>query len=217
VNPYAPPQASPSTAPGPERLGGISVVGIIALSAIAANVTARWAVLSLDLANFGSIAARNVSPTLVLAEQIIGGLETLARLCSIVVFLVWVHQAASSVRSLGREGLTITPGMCVVWFFVPVMNLVMPYMAVSQIAVASDREGRGSTPGFVLAWWLLYIASNVAGVVRQLMGKSMADLGLRLGWAAIADVAAAGSLVALFLTIRFIDGGRRHWASVKLA
>ena len=180
-------------------------------------MTARWAVLSLDLVNIESIAAGTVSPTLVTAERVIGGLETLARLCSIVVFLVWVHQAASSVRSLGREGLTISPGMCVVWFFIPVLNLVMPYQAVSQIAVASDREGRGSTPGFVLAWWLLYIASNVAGVVRQLMGKSMADLGLRLGLSAIADVAAAGSLVALFLTVRFVDGGRRHWASAKLA
>jgi hypothetical protein len=90
-------------------------------------------------------------------------------------------------------------------------------MAVSQIAVAADREGSGSRPAFVLVWWLLYIASNIAGVVRQLMGKSMVDLGLRIGWSAVADVAAAGSLVALFFTIRFIDGGRRHWASVKLA
>jgi hypothetical protein len=217
LNPYAPPQASPSTAPGPARFGGISRVGIAALSAIAADVAARWAILSLDLVNMDAIAARTVNPVVVTAEQAIGGFETLSRLTGMVVFLVWVYQAAKKARMLGREGLTITPGMSVAWFFVPFANLVMPYLAVSQIAVASDREGRGTTPPFVLAWWVLYIASNVASVVRQLMGRSMADLGLRLGWSGVADVAAACSFVALFLTVRFIDGGQRHWASVKLA
>jgi hypothetical protein len=215
VNPYAPPQ--PSAAPGAARFGGISVTGIAALSAIAALVTARWVVLSLDVANMHSIAAGTVSPTLVVVEQAIGAVETLARLASVVLFLVWIYQAASRARTLGREGLSTSPGMCVAWFFVPFANIVMPYVAVSQVALAADREGRGSTPAYVLAWWLLYMGSNIAGIVRQLMGKSMADLGLRLGWSAVSDVAAAGSLVALFLTVRFIDGGLRHWASVKLA
>jgi hypothetical protein len=69
-------------------------------------VAARWGILSLDLANFDSIAARNVDPTVVLVEQVLGWMETVARLGSVVVFLVWVYQAASSVRDLGREGLT---------------------------------------------------------------------------------------------------------------
>lgn len=217
MNPYAPPQASPSTAPGASRVAGISALGIAALAAIAANVAARWGILSLDLANMGDIAARRVSPAVVTIERVLGGLEGFARLGAIVMFLVWVHQAARNVRNLGREGLSITPGMCVGWFFVPIMNLVMPYQAVSQIAVASDREGRGTAPGFVLAWWLLYIVSNIAVIVRGVMGSAASELGLRLGWSAIADTAAAGSLVALFLTVRFIDSGQRHWASVKIA
>jgi hypothetical protein len=186
---------------------------MIALAAIAADVCARWAIVSIDVLSWNAIETHTVSRDAVLAENTLGAIETLARLGAIVMFLVWVYQAAANVRRLGRDGLAISPGMCVGWFFVPIANLVMPYQAVSQIAVASDAEGRGQAPGFVLAWWLFYVGSSVTAAVRRVMSGASVDLGLRIGLSAIADVAAAAALVALFFTMRFIDRGQRYWAS----
>lgn len=100
----------------------------------------------------------------------------------IIIFLLWIHQAAKNVRAFGQQMLEITPGWAVGWWFIPFANMWMPFKAVREIWRASDpdavtRTGEGtswtsrpSSPLLVL-WWIAYQLNGIIGgivAVRQL-------------------------------------------------
>ena len=92
---------------------------------------------------------------------------------TIVAFCMWTHRAARNLPALGGRGLKYTPGWAVGWFFVPIANLVMPYLVAAEIWRESDpaqcdRDGRGgkTTSPLVGAWWITYVVHRVApGIV----------------------------------------------------
>lgn len=217
MNPYAPPQASPSTAPGHADYSPASFLGLFAVGLIAAELATRWAMLVVDWSWMASFQ-QGLRPTeIVTTERVIRIVGGFASLAAVVVFFVWLYRAARNVRALGRVGLEYSPGMCLGCWFIPIANLFMPYQAVSQIAVASDPEGRGTSPFYVLAWWLIYVGSGIVGLVRVFvtLGQvaSPADLPARLALNAIANAVSTVCLVALLFTVRFIDRGQAYWAS----
>src|SRR6202008_4478889 len=59
-------------------------------------------------------------------------LSTLAVLAMLVIFLCWTYRAMSNVRALGASGVD-SPGWAVGCYFIPFVNLVAPYTAMSQI------------------------------------------------------------------------------------
>jgi Domain of unknown function (DUF4328) len=87
----------------------------------------------------------------------------LLALGAVITFCIWIHRAASNVVALGRSGLRNSPASCVIWFFVPVANLFMPFLIVSQIAAASNN--RGKAPLSVIAWWTSYMLSFFVGFI----------------------------------------------------
>lgn len=101
-----------------------------------------------------------------------------ANLIAIILFLVWVHRAATNLRALGQRGLEFTPGWCVGWWFVPFANLVKPLHAMKEIWRASDPDTVGSTDDWswraapvastMGAWWGAWI---VSGILDRVAGK----------------------------------------------
>ena len=113
-----------------------------------------------------------------------------------ILFFVWLVRANKNARALGSHGMEFTPGWSVGWFFVPIVNLFLPYQAITEIYEASDPEGdadswRGEAPGFFLAWWLSWIGLGFCGLVAS-ASQTMAML------------AAGLSVVAAFLAARVI-------------
>lgn len=83
-----------------------------------------------------------------------------------ITFLVWTYWAAANVRSLGAQGLKITPGWAVGWYFVPFANLVMPHNALQEIARASVTPlNWAQAKGWALisTWWVLRLVVGFAG------------------------------------------------------
>lgn len=77
----------------------------------------------------------------------------------------WVYRVACNARALGARGLDDSPGWAVGWYAVPVMNLVRPMRAMSQIWLASHAPARWQklgTPGLLGAWWGFWIAGNLS-------------------------------------------------------
>lgn len=102
-------------------------------------------------------------------RQAVIGLVQLAIYVSLVVlYSVWVYRANRNARALGARDMTFSPGWCVGWFFVPIMNLFKPYQAVKEIWKASNPSTAGSwqqgeSPGLVTLWWALWIIWCVLG------------------------------------------------------
>jgi hypothetical protein len=108
------------------------------------------------------MSVRSLDGTL-LALQVLGA----------IAFFAWLHRAESNLPALGEE--PGSPGLAVAYFFIPILNLWMPFSVVSNLwlsgapAPRGDRPGSGGavrpqTPHFVLAWWLVSLASH--GTVR---------------------------------------------------
>lgn len=75
----------------------------------------------------------------------------------------WVYRAACNVRALGAQGLDDSPGWAVGWYAVPVMNLVRPLRAMTQIWLGSEAPARWQklgTPSLLRVWWVFWIAGN---------------------------------------------------------
>jgi hypothetical protein len=77
----------------------------------------------------------------------------------------WVYRVAGNARALGARGLDDSPGWAVGWYAVPVMNLVRPLRAMTQIWLGSQAPARWQklgTPSLLRAWWVCWIAGNLS-------------------------------------------------------
>lgn len=95
-------------------------------------------------------------------------------LATVVVTLIWLYRATANAKAMGATDLMVSPVMAVIWWFVPLLNLFMPYLAVRDLWRASERPGdwQGvSAPATLVIWWVLWLCGNVAGWVGFQMGR----------------------------------------------
>jgi hypothetical protein len=71
-----------------------------------------------------------------LRQGMIGLAQFGTRITLIVLICIW-PRANRNARALGATGMRFTPGWCVGWYFVPIMNLFRPYQAMKEIWMAS--------------------------------------------------------------------------------
>lgn len=77
----------------------------------------------------------------------------------------WIHRVACNARALGAKGLDDSPGWAVGWYAVPVMNLMRPMRAMTQIWLGSQSPARWQklgTPRLLAVWWGFWIAGNLS-------------------------------------------------------
>jgi hypothetical protein len=103
-----------------------------------------------------------------LREQIIGLFQLGLYLFTAVIFGYWIVRANKNVRALGADGLRITPGWALGYYFVPILNLWRPYQAMKDLWRASHNPASwtSAAAGSILpAWWTLWVLSNILGQI----------------------------------------------------
>lgn len=84
----------------------------------------------------------------------------------------WIMRANKNARALEATEVEITPRWSVGWFFVPIMNLVMPFRSMTQIWNGSMRiAGKAATKTVLYVWWLAWIASYVVSRLSSTLEK----------------------------------------------
>jgi hypothetical protein len=89
-------------------------------------------------------------------------------LVAMVVALRWIYLANANARALGAQDMMVSPGWAVGFFFVPLMNLVMPYVMMRELWKASAKPGDWQiepSPGAILLWWIFWVAAGVTSVI----------------------------------------------------
>jgi hypothetical protein len=143
------------------------------------------------------------------APEAFGGYSVLLFLCAvaaIVVECVWQFRAASAARAMGLPAKR-SPGWGVGLWFIPVVNLWMPYQAIRD-CLASDDPNRA----MVLRYWLLYVGMAVgAGLtIIGLMTSTPVGVVFALG----SGLCALGVLATAPQVVRCIAAA--HRAAVTL-
>jgi hypothetical protein len=106
--------------------------------------------------------------------ELVSILSFVVAIAALVAFLLWFYRANRNLRVLGGTDLRFTPGWAVVWWFIPIANIWMPYRATVEIAKASDpsvgvtnRQSREQLPRpkLLLVWWLYSLLSGLAYIL----------------------------------------------------
>lgn len=140
-------------------------------------------------------------------------------IATVVVFLMWLYRVSNNVAAFGKRTQN-SSGWAVGSFFVPIINLFVPYQSVKDIWKNSEPTGAGdafsygvSPPGFFPAWWGFWIASNIASnaYFRMTMAEAPLDASAMVGiLSEILSIAAAAFAIQV---VREID--RRQEESAR--
>jgi hypothetical protein len=143
---------------------------LLIVGAVISLLTIPSHLLDLSVQPFGEDQEISDNPSGFLALALTGvlGLITVAvYIATVVVFLMWLYRVSNNVAAFGAT-TQHSSGWAVGSFFVPIMNLFVPYQAIRDIwkksePNATDAFSYGvSPPGFFPAWWGFWIASNIS-------------------------------------------------------
>ncbi len=96
--------------------------------------------------------------------------EAVLALATIISFCTWFHRVYRNLPALGAARLYLSPGWAVGYWFIPLLNIVVPYVATTEIWRASDplvTEVRGTlwrrapVAFLVRFWWATWLISIV--------------------------------------------------------
>lgn len=118
--------------------------------------------------------------------SIISTIEFPLLILSSILFFYWFYRAYRNLGSLGALGLTFNPKWVVAYFFIPVLCLWKPYVALKEIWKVSDSthpsEGyswrSAKVSGILIFWWITFVLSNMMGtffLTESLNAESLED------------------------------------------
>ncbi len=93
-------------------------------------------VLLLNLPNSGAHTFVSTLAELQMADQsrrIITLVQAIILIASAVLILKWIYRMNHNAHQLGAQGMESSPKASVVWFFVPFINIYMPYFVMREI------------------------------------------------------------------------------------
>lgn len=208
-NPYTPSAASLNA--GPAQGAGFRDLSAITgwlswLLALGAAVSIFNIIASLAQPANG-VAAASVGWRMLIAAM--AQVDLVLSLITVIIFGRWIYLAHKNLPEIGARYLRIGPGWALGSFFVPIVNLWVPYQAMRDLAKASRNPVRWEqedTPPGLVAWWLLWL---LAGVVSQVLSALRLDPLVDPQVTASAGVVEGVSSLALYLLARLVV--RRIW------
>lgn len=135
--------------------------------------------------------------------------ELIIYLTTVVFFLMWLYRAYDNLRAFDRwRRLNYSPGWAVGSFFIPFVNLVVPYRAVKEVWQKSGPpdEALLSEPGppaWFPIWWLFWLLAAFAGNIsmRASFNENVPESTATM----ISIVASALSIVAAVFAYLVVD------------
>jgi hypothetical protein len=134
-----------------------------------------WANVAATLAEIVLVWRRGLDPYLIGdAEAALAWGQLALFLVTAIVFLVWLYRAEVNARAHGAEDMMVSPGWAVGWFFVPLVQLVMPFVAVRELwkASATPRDWQLAPASPVIAlWWACWLVASIAGNIAFALSR----------------------------------------------
>jgi hypothetical protein len=168
--------------------------------------------------NFGFVF---YNPALALALGATNLLLGLFFLLSAVPVGGWIYRAHANLHDAGVEELHYSPGWSVGSFFVPLVNLVVPFRAMRELHNRSHGEkpwDSAATVGDVTSWWSCQIAAVAVATVAAFVAflATIPNLyviqppGVNTGLGLFALLLFFGSGAYLFRTVSAVSGAQRQ-------
>lgn len=124
-----------------------------ALVALGVFIAAQAAQIAVALAASAEADAQDISALVLFAAMI----------AALIAVSCWVYRVNGNAHSFA-DGLSITPGWNVGWFFVPIANLWKPFEGIREAWQASHDPADWPwvpVPALLRVWWGCWLAGNI--------------------------------------------------------
>lgn len=140
-----------------------------------------------SLAVFIRTIGRGLPASVMLGVSWVGIAQYLLYFIGGIVVLAWLRRVNLRLRAAGRQGLSFSPGMTVVWFIIPFANLVLPPQVMQELWRASDPRGdadswRSSpTSPLPMLWWYPFLVGNFVANIGAMIAEEVGLEALLVG------------------------------------
>jgi len=144
-----------------------------------------------------------------LAQLGVGSLQILIYIATVILFLMWLYRSYENLPSFGTpsRNISYSSGWAVGSFFIPFVNLVVPYRAIKELwrnSTTTDAFQRDdSAPSWFPFWWAFWLLSNFASNIhfRLALREDLSREALAIG-GVIAD---ALTIIAAILAVVVVE------------
>lgn len=183
-------------------------------------------VTRLYLAGLCALLTAQPSPGMNMSQAIQLGdvLDRLATVLSGVAFIAWFYRAYCNLRAMGNRGTDYSPGWTIGSWFIPLANLILPYLLMAEIVRGSiprraDEPYPKTVPGLrlVLVWWALWIIMLILERWGLIVAQAGFDFFLvnTLWFAVIAYLVAFPAGIAAILVILMVDRNQEECNRIR--
>ncbi len=163
---------------------------LMSLMAVASGLLENNLLYSVAAGNEVTMEAATANDT---RQQIVAILQLVVFIFSSILFLIWIYRAHKNLPALGAAGLRYSPGFAVGAWFIPLVNLILPYHVMKEIWRASDPDMIDPNPTvwqkahvspLLAAWWIFWFLDAAGGrLAGQLAsGVDTLDGFIAVGW-----------------------------------
>ena len=206
MNP-SPYQAPFSSAHG--RAVIVKILLIVGALATGASLFAEALSLAFPLTEDQELGDNPIGAVITLIVFLFAVLELIIYVATVVLFLMWLYRAYNNVSAFNPwHRLNYSPGWAVGSFFIPFVNLVVPYRAAKEVWQKSGPPDEAllsepSPPAFFPVWWLFWLLASFAGnlSMRVSFNENVAEKTATI----ISIVASALSIVAAVFAYLVVD------------
>lgn len=125
-----------------------------------------------------------------------------------MVLLVWLSRARGNVDAYGPGRQRYGRGWAVGGWFIPIVNLVVPYRVTADVLAGSDtgtNNGTASGSGLLRLWWAAWLISGGFDLAASL--RTAVDGGILLN--VVGRVTEAVAAILLLLVVRRITAAQQ--------
>ena len=132
-------------------------------------------------------------------------------IATVVFYAVWLYRAYANLSAFQSGPFDHSPGWAVGSFFVPFVNLVVPYRAVKEVwqkSVPPEEAflGEPSPPAWFPLWWMFWIFATIAGNISfRVSFNENIDIGTATMVSIVAGVLFIIASVLAYLVVDDID------------
>jgi hypothetical protein len=144
---------------------------------------------------------------------LVGALQEIAMIVTGLAFVAWLSRAVEATPALGLGTPSRSPREAIGWWFVPIVNLVIPFQIVRDLHRRVSLGAGGA--GLIVAWWVLFMVTLTFDRFLGGISGSVLDAGANDPWSTIrivlllTAVSEIGLAVSGVLGVFVIDGMRR--------
>jgi hypothetical protein len=140
-------------------------------------------------------------------------------LAAFIAFLIWIHRACRNLPALGAKNVRFTPGWAVGYFFIPILNVYVPYQVVKEIWCGSDPgrlqptgnpsgSAKPASTAIIGWWWAFWIACIILGKVLWKTDTETQDGILISSWTGV--YAGVADILKALLTLGIVWRTDKH-------